>query len=55
MNKVELEYHWPEFERGDDEVVHMFAGMINRLITIAQNEFGKKRQVSDASYRSVMT
>lgn len=43
--QVVVEYEWPELERAD-EVVHMFAGMINKLINIAQTEFGKKKSVS---------
>ena len=33
-----LDYEWPELERSD-EVIHMFAGMINRLINVAETEF----------------
>ncbi|XP_067948085.1 uncharacterized protein [Watersipora subatra] len=41
-SKVRLEYEWPELET-DNEVVHMFAGMINKLINLAQSEFAKKK------------
>ena len=36
--QIVLDYEWPELERSD-EVIHMFAGMINRLINVAETEF----------------
>jgi len=47
-----MEYDWPELQNADG-VAQVFAGMINKLMTVAESEFtvqiSKRKQVRSLS------